>query len=66
MYAEYAPETCDEPGHVIGCPGRAGGDHGLLGEAPCGFCNSTETLELHHPTEPDQSITICAGCGSDE
>ena len=32
----------------------------------CGQCGSTETIELHHPTEVDQSITICANCGSDE
>ena len=30
---EWGPEDCSEPGHVWGCPGRAGGDH-VLDDAP--------------------------------
>jgi hypothetical protein len=38
------------------------------GPLPCPTCGSTETTELHDSREggPEQSITICAGCGSDE
>lgn len=31
----------------------------------CQHCGDTATIELHSP-DGHQSITICAGCGSDE
>lgn len=33
-------------------------------EPACPRCGSTETAEIHG--DNDQSVTICAGCGSDE
>ncbi len=60
----YLPETCTEPDHVPGCPGKAGGDHEFL--QVCPTCGSTETREISTDGPPEQSITICAECGSDE
>ncbi len=35
---------------------------------PCPFCGEVETVELTHEDDEghEQSITLCAGCGSDE
>lgn len=32
----------------------------------CPRCGSTETAEITTPGPPEQSINICADCGSDE
>lgn len=34
----------------------------------CPHCGSTVTVELHDAAEdgPEQSITVCAGCGADD
>lgn len=32
----------------------------------CSHCGSTETIELTDDGPPEQSINVCAGCGSDE
>jgi hypothetical protein len=34
-------------------------------EDECPYCGSTETTELVDDGPPEQSITICAGCGAD-
>lgn len=36
------------------------------GPVPCWQCGATETTELHHDGPNEFSVTICAGCGSDE
>lgn len=36
-----------------------------LRPAPCPVCGSTETVTVHHPTILDQSVDLCAQCGSD-
>ncbi len=33
--APYLAETCFEPGHIAGCPGKAGGDHELDDHDDC-------------------------------
>jgi hypothetical protein len=33
---------------------------------PCSTCGGTVTITLHHPTILDQSVDICAVCGSDQ
>lgn len=72
-----AIETCADCGHATDLHDRraedgeceACEDQAQVGQyAPCAKvrcqCGATGTIELHGPN--DQSITICANCGSDE
>ena len=36
---------------------------------PCSVCGSTKTVDIHAPEDTalyEQTITVCADCGSDE
>jgi len=63
-----APSILGRCGHNPDCPCGAPLDvEGEDAPVPCGTCGSTETVEIHHEDEhSEQSITICAVCGSDE